>query len=133
MSNTTLTWIIKQGSTFKRRIEYTDSAGNPIDLTGFNGRFQVRPEYESSVILFNVTTTPTADGTGITMTPSSASVVLPISSGSMGILISAYSSSQVNFDTAYFDYEIYSGSGVTEYVERLFDGKMKMIKNVTRS
>lgn len=50
----------------------------------------------------------------------------------MGITISAYSSSMVSFDTAYFDYEIYSGSGVSQFVERLFDGKVKMIKNVTR-
>lgn len=131
MSNN-VTWIIKQGSTFIRRIEYVDSADSPVDLTNFNARMQVRPTYESSVILFNLTTTPTADGTGINMSPYSGSVQLPISSGSIGITISAYSSSIVNFDTAYFDFEIYSGSGVSEYVERLFDGRMKLLKNVTR-
>lgn len=125
-------WIIKQGSTFRRRLEYLDSNGDPIDLTNYQARMQIRPTIESNSVLFNLTTTASADGTGITMTPSSASVILPISSGSMGIVISAYSSSLVDFDTAYFDFEIYSGSGVSTTVERLLEGKVKMIKNVTR-
>lgn len=128
----TVTWIIKQGSTFRRRIEYVDSSNRPVDLTNFSARMQIRPTHDSPIIYFNLTDVPTADGTGITMTPLSGSVTLPISSGSMGITISAYSSSMVSFDTAYFDYEIYSGSGVSQFVERLFDGKVKMIKNVTR-
>ncbi len=131
MSNA-VEWILKQGSKFKRRIEYTVSLGRPIDLTGFQARLQVRPTSDSSIIYFNLTTTASIDGTGLTMTPLSGSVTLPISSGSIGLTISAYSSSIVNFDTAYFDFEIYSGSGVSEYVDRLFDGRMKMQKNITR-
>lgn len=127
-----ITWIIKQGSTFRRGVEYVDASDLPVDLTQYQARMQVRPSVNSDTILFNLTTTASADGTGINMTPTSASVVLPASSGSMRVTISAYSSSLVNFDTAYFDYEIYSGSGVSMVVERLFDGKMKMIKNVTR-
>lgn len=71
------------------------------------------------------------DGTGLYMTPTSASVTLPRSSGSIALEISAYSSSQFNFDTAFFDIEFYSGSGVTQYVQELISGKVKVQKEVT--
>lgn len=132
MNTNTVLFTLYQGSTFTRRIEYLDSNGSRVDLTDYSARMQVRPTYESSTIYFNLTTSITADGTGLTMTPVSASTILPASSGSIGITISAYSSSLVNFDQAYFDLEIYSGSGASEYVRRLFSGKMKMYKQVTR-
>lgn len=125
-------WIIDQGATFKRRLEYTDANGDPIDLTDYNARMHVRPESTSTTIYFNISTTPTSDGTGLTMTPLSGSVVLPITSGSIGLTISAYSSSLVSFDQAYFDVEIYSGSGQTEYVRRIIEGRIKLNKNTTR-
>jgi hypothetical protein len=65
------------------------------------------------------------------MTPTSASVVLPRSSGSVGMKISAFSSSMFNFDTAFIDIEFYSGSGQTQYVKELLSGKVKVIKEVT--
>lgn len=126
-----ITLTIYQGSTFTRRIEYRDSNGLPVDLTAYSARMQVRPSIGSTTKYFSLTTTPTSDGTGITMTPTSASVVLPATSGSFGITISAYSSSLVDFESGFFDLEIYSGSGQTEYVKRLLSGKVKMYKQVT--
>lgn len=120
-----------QGSTFTRRIVYTDSNNTPIDLTDYGIRMYVRPSVGSNIAYFKITTTPTPDGTGINKTPTSASVVLPPSSGSFLLTISAYSSSLVNFDAAYFDMEIYSGSGDSTYVRRIMSGKMKMYREVT--
>jgi hypothetical protein len=66
------------------------------------------------------------------MTPTSGSVILPRSSGSIGMTISAYSSSLFTFDTAYIDIEFYSGSGTTQYVKELISGKVKILKEVTQ-
>jgi hypothetical protein len=51
-----------------------------------------------------------------------------VQSGSIGIIISAYSSSILNFNEAYYDLEIVNGCDVT----RLLEGKVKLSKNVTR-
>ena len=52
----------------------------------------------------------------------------PVQSGSIGIYISAATSSLLNFDTAYYDLEMMSGNEVT----RLLEGQVKLSKNVTR-
>lgn len=126
------TFILEQGSTFDIRVEYKNNDNTPINLTNYQARMHIRPNATSPTIYARLTTTPTADGTGITMTPKSGSTVLPISSGSMGIYISAFSSSMFTFQEAYYDLEIYSGSGVTEYVTRVLEGKVKIDRNVTR-
>ena len=35
-------FIIEQGTTVNFRIDYRDSEGNPVDLTGYEGRMQIR-------------------------------------------------------------------------------------------
>lgn len=126
-------FVIKQGKTFERRFVYkTGNPALPFDFTGYEVRGQIRPTYTSDTILCNISSSVQPDGTGFYMTPISSSVVLPRSSGSIGMVISAYSSSQFNFDTAYIDIEIYSGSGVNQYVKELISGTVKVLKEVTR-
>lgn len=126
------TLIIKQGKTFRRRFEYaTGTPPVPFDFTGYEARGQIKPSFGSSTVYCTFSSSISADGTGLNMTPLSGSVVLPRTSGSIGMEISAYSSSLFNFDTAYFDIEYYSGSGVTQYVKELISGKVKILKEVT--
>lgn len=126
------TFLMEQGTTFDIRFDYQNADGTPVNLTGYDARMHIRPTSTSNVIYLKATNTATADGTKITTTPTSASVVLPATSGSIGLYISAYSSSLLSFDEAYYDVEIYSGSGVTEYVTRVLEGKIKLSKNTTR-
>jgi hypothetical protein len=118
-------FIIEQGSTFNRQIQYTDSNGSPVDLTGYNARMQIRQTYDSNVTIINLSSTSIgADGSGIVIDPSS---------GSISITISAASSSVLSFNgEAVFDLEIYSGSGASQYVKRLIEGKVKISREVTR-
>lgn len=125
------TFIIKQGKTFTRRFEYYPN-GSPFDFTGYEVRSQIRPNYGSSTVYATLSSSIAPDGTGFNMTPTSGSVVLPRTSGSIGMTISAYSSSLFNFDTAYIDIEFYSGSGATQYVKELISGKVKILKEVTQ-
>ena len=125
-------FIIDQGSTVDFRIEYRDSSNNPVDLTNYQSRMQIRPSKESSTIICTLSSSISIDGTGLNMTPFSASTQLPKTSGSIGIVISAASSSAFNFSEAYYDLEILSGSAPTTFVNRILEGKIKLSREVTR-
>ena len=131
MSQQYATFIIKQGKTFQRRFEYYPN-GQPFDFTGYEVRSQIKSGFGPSATVYcSLSSSMSADGTGFNMNPTSGSVILPRSSGSIGMTISAYSSSLFNFDTAFIDIEFYSGSGVTQYVKELVSGKVKLLKEVT--
>jgi len=125
-------FIIDQGSTVDFRIEYRDSSNNPVDLTNYQSRMQIRPSKESSTIICTLSSSISTDGTGLNMTPFSASTQLPKTSGSIGIVISAASSSAFSFSEAYYDLEILSGSSPTTFVNRILEGKIKLSREVTR-
>jgi hypothetical protein len=125
-------FIIDQGSTVDFRIEYRDSSNNPVDLTNYQSRMQIRPSKESSTIICTLSSSISIDGTGLNMTPFSASAQLPKTSGSIGIVISAASSSAFSFSEAYYDLEILSGSAPTTFVNRILEGKIKLSREVTR-
>ena len=124
--------LITQGETFDKRFEYKDSNGLPIDLSYYHAKMQIRPAPESSVIYATISSSYSADGTGITFTPLSGSSVLPPSSGSFRIQISAYSSSLFSFKEAVADLFLYSGSGVTQIADKVLDFKIKIQTSVTR-
>jgi hypothetical protein len=117
-------FIIEQGSTFTRQIQYLDSTGNPVDLTDYSARMQIRQSHDSATTIVSLSTTVGDDGSGLVLTPAS---------GTIDITISATSSSLLTFGgEAVFDLEIYSGSGASTYVKRLVEGKVKLSKEVTR-
>jgi hypothetical protein len=132
MSAGKYSFTIEQGSTVDFRIEYKDSNSNPIDLTNYQARMQIRSTKESTSLICNLSSSLDADGTGLVMTPTSASLVLPKTSGSIGIYISAASSSLFSFSEAVYDLEIVSGSGAGQAVTRILEGKVKLSKEVTR-
>lgn len=119
-------FVIEQGATFTVELQYKDSNGTPIDLTGYGGRMQIRPSIASSTIYASLSSSIDPDGTGINFSGSNGST--PPTSGSIGLYISATSSSLLNFDLAVYDLEIYSGS----FVSRILEGQVKLSKEVTR-
>ena len=125
-------FTIEQGATTDFRIEYKDSNNAAVDLTTYEARMQIRPTQASTTIICRLSSSIDADGTGLNLTPSVNGVVYPRTSGSIGIVISAASSSTFNFSEAYYDLEIYSGSGATQTVDRVLEGKVKLSKEVTR-
>ena len=120
------TFIIEQGATTDFELVWKDSNGSRVDLSDYTARMQIRSDYGSTGTLHaNLTSTLQDDGTGINMSGSNGST--PVQSGSLGIFISAASSSVFNFDEARYDLELVSGS----YVTRLLEGKVKLSKEVT--
>jgi hypothetical protein len=98
-------FIIEQGATTNFQINWTDDAGAPIDLTGYQARMQVRPAIESSDIILSLSSSLSDTcGTGIHL--SGSNDITPLQSGSIGIYISAQSSSLLNFNEAFYDLEL---------------------------
>lgn len=119
-------FVIEQGSTLNLELQYKDANGNPINLTDYSGQMQIRPTVASSTVYITLSSSLQADGTGLNFSGSNG--VTPPTSGSIGIYISAASSSALNFDQAVYDLEISSGS----FVSRILEGQVKLSLNVTR-
>lgn len=122
-------FVIEQGSTVDFEIVYKDSNSNPVDLTDYQARMQIRPSYGSSTIYMTLSSSLGPCGTGLNMGGSSGTK--PPTSGSIGIYISAVSSSQLSFSEALYDLEIASGSGNCATVTRILEGKIRLSKNIT--
>jgi len=119
-------FIIEQGATTDFEIVWKDSTGTKVNLTNYHARMQIRSNYGSEGTLYaSLSSSLSPDGTGLNLSGSSGNN--PLSSGSIGIYISAASSSAFNFNEAKYDLEVVSGS----YVTRLLEGRIKLSKEVT--
>ena len=118
-------FTLEQGSTFQRQLTYQDSNGVPIDLTSYSARMQIRPSPGSVTLYLTLSSSLMPDGTGLNM--NGLNGTNPTTSGTIGIVISAATSSLLTFDEAAYDLEIYSGS----YASRIIEGKVKLSKEVT--
>jgi hypothetical protein len=114
MSAGTLNLIIEQGATFSRvlNVLQNDIAFN---LTGYDARMQIRSQINSSTTLISL-----AIGSGITIVGASGQITITISAAATAVL---------SFDSAYYDLEIISPSGV---VTRLLQGIVELSREVTR-
>ena len=128
MSAGRYSFTIEQGATLDFELAYKDSDNDPIDLTGYQGRMQIRPSVGSDTIYLTLSSSLDPDGTGLNFSGSDG--LNPPTSGTIGIFISANSSSLLDFGEAVYDLELATGS---EYpvVTRLLEGQVKLSKNVT--
>jgi hypothetical protein len=125
-------FTIEQGSTVDFEIQYKDSSSIPVDLTGYYGRMQIASNYASDntrTVYITLSSSRNPDGTGLNFSGSSGTK--PPTSGSIGIYITACTSSNFQFTTAKYDLEIYSGSGACPYTIRLLEGQVNLSKEVT--
>ena len=119
-------FIIEQGATTDFEIVWKDSSGTRINLENYHARMQIRSDYGANGTLYaSLSSSLSPDGTGLNLLGSSGNN--PLSSGSIGIFISAASSSAFSFGEARYDLEMVSGS----YVTRLIEGKIKLNKEIT--
>lgn len=121
-------FVIEQGSTVNFEIQYKDSGSSPVDLTGYSGKMMIRSNYadQNPTTYAVLSSSLAADGTGLNFSGSNGAT--PPTSGSIGIYISAASSSAFTFSTARYDLEITSGSVVT----RILEGQVSLSQEVTR-
>ena len=58
-------FVIEQGATFQTELQYVGPNGEPIDLTGYNGRMQIRPNTTSDIVYLTLSSSLDACGTGL--------------------------------------------------------------------
>jgi hypothetical protein len=123
-------FVIEQGSTTDFEIIYKDSAGDPIDLTDYQARMQIRASQTgSSDIYLTLSSSLNSDGTGLNLSGSSGTN--PPESGSIGIFISYLTSSELNFTQGFYDLEIATGSAEQARVTRVLEGVIQLSQQIT--
>jgi hypothetical protein len=128
-------FVLEQGTTVNFEIQYKDSNGSPVDLTGYNGRMQIASNYTSDptrTIYLTLSSSLNSDGTGLNFSGSNGTT--PPTSGSIGIYISACTSSALTFNTAYYDLEVYypvAGNPICPITTRLLEGQVRLSQQVT--
>lgn len=106
---------IEQGATFTLSLTWKDSTGNPVNLTGYSARMQVRTSYE-------------AEDTLVSLTSSGGDIVLGGALGTIIITIAASATQTLQLDEAVYDLELVNGATVT----RLLQGRATVSREVTR-
>ena len=125
-------FTIEQGSTTDFEIVYKDSNGDPIDLTGYDARMQLKDSIGGSSTFLTLSSSLGGDGTGLNLSGSGGlGASKPTTSGSIGIFVGYETSSVLSFSSAVYDLELVSGSGDTAVVTRLLQGKVNLSKEVT--
>lgn len=103
---------IEQGATFPMVITYKlKSTGQPIDLTGYAARLQIRKTVDSPTVLLDLM--PTLGG----------------ASGTIDCSLTAAQTTALTFDSGVYDVTLTSPVGV---VKRLLQGTVTLSKGVTR-
>jgi hypothetical protein len=120
-------FIIEQGTTVDFKIQYKDSEGTPIDLTGYDGAMQIRSNFADNnpKTFLTLTHDLNPDGTGLNFESSSL--------GYIGIYVASCTSSLLTFNNARYDLEIYSGSlNDCPIVTRILEGNIELSRETTR-
>lgn len=129
-------FTIEQGATLNFEIQYRDSNGIPINLTGYSGLMQIRSSYSGSGTTY--LSFPSLSGSQYSegfpsgssfLSFSGSNLTTPPTSGSIGIYAGWAATDALNFTgQAYYDIEITSGSIRT----RLLEGIVQLAKQVTQ-
>lgn len=118
-------FIIEQGTTVDFDITYKDSNDDPVNISEYTGRMQIKDKVGGSIThitLESYSDIVPPDKTGLDFTEAS--------NGIIRIYISANSSSALDFNKAAYDLEIASGS-TYPIVTRLLQGSVTLDKEVT--
>jgi len=122
---------IEQGASLDFEVQYLDSEGNPVDLSGYSARMQIRPSTNSSTVYVTLSSSLQPDGTGLNLSGSHS--LKPPTSGSIGVFISSCTSSLLTFNDAVYDLELFVPyDGGCNYVTRLIQGPVRLSQEVTR-
>lgn len=109
--------IADQGATFSRTITWTDSARNPINVTGYTARMQVRATLESTQTVLELTTQNNRISLGGAL-------------GTVTLTVSAADMTNVSADKYVYDLELVAPT--TGVVNRLVQGNFVVRGEVTR-
>lgn len=105
-----------QGATLSRTLTWADPAKNPINLTGYTARMQVRETAASNTVVLELTTSNTR-------------ITLGGTAGTVTINVNAATTTSLTPGKYVYDLEVVSGGGE---VTRLVEGNFIVKAEVTR-
>ena len=109
--------VIEQGATFYQPLRWKDSNGDPIDLTNYTARMQIRRNYETDVVITELTT-------------ENGRIELGGAAGTINLIIPAAITEALDFSEAVYDLELEDQDG---HLTRLLQGQMTLSREVTRN
>lgn len=115
---------VEQGATFRSLLYWTDENDQPIDLTGFTARMQVRRTVEATDIEAELTTENGGITLGLVVGPPPYNIELLLTAAQTEALDASASSKNW-----FYDLELVNGSTVT----RLMRGRFRVSLEVTRA
>ena len=104
---------IEQGTYWNPIFNYTDSAGAPIDLTGYSAKMQIRKAKPTDPVLHELST---AAGT------------IVVGNGFFQLIIDEATSSAFTWTKGVYHLEIVDPAGRTQ---RLLEGSVELLKEIT--
>lgn len=125
-------FTIEQGTTTNFEIQYQDSNGDAIDLTGHNARMQIKSGYGGNTLLtLSSSLQPSEEyekgASKAFLSMSGSSFSQPISSGRIGIYIGHEVTDDFTFTEAKYDIEITDGTDKT----RILQGDVRLSREIT--
>lgn len=108
--------LIEQGATFLKTFIWKDSEEEPVDITGYTARMQIRRKKSSTSAEYSATT----ENGGITLGDTAGTVV---------VTIPATDTAEFEFTKGVYDIELVDPQGG---VTRLIEGGVEVSKEVTR-
>lgn len=115
MPASTHDFVIEQGTDDDKPIIWLDSAGNPVNLTGYTARMQLRPSVSSETVLLDLTT----ENGGITLGGATGEITLHFTESNTSPLVKG----------GVYDLEMIIGGKV----KRLVQGSITVSREVTRN
>lgn len=126
-------FTLEQGTTVDFELQYKDSGSNPIDLSGYTGKMEIRSTYSGSGTTYLTLTSSLGDtytklADNAFLSFSGSGLTTPTASGSIGIYIGYELADVLTFtDEAYYDLEITSGVSRT----RIIEGRVLLSRQTT--
>lgn len=109
-------FTIEQGATFQIDLTWKDQSLDPVDITGYTARMQIRASVTDPTVLLELTT---EDGL----------IILGTTDGKITLFLDAVTTAAITWDRGVYDLELVSPTG---YVTRLLKGNITIDKEVTR-
>lgn len=112
---------IEQGATYLSPLmTWKTQSGNPIDLTGWKARMQVRSSISASSVLLSLTT-------------ENGGIELGDELGTIRLVLSAEQTAAITWSEGVYDLELINPDATNgDFVKRFLSGKVNVSKGVTR-
>lgn len=117
--------VIYQGATYWKEWIWKDANEDPINLTNYTARMQIREEVDSEEVLLEIL----SSGTSEKKLYIGGKVEDDPTNGKYGIWMDASVTAAITFESGVYDIELEDSAG---YVRRIMEGKVQVSPEVTR-